>query len=196
MMAAGWRLVGDIIRDLIDEGLDDALVKSQLKSSPSLRSKFLVLYDAVNVLVQAGQTNFAVLATAAREYMSCISNHAPASCDWSWTTTMVSFLPGLSRQAGFSQLHLEPQQFEVSSSAVAGSFAVVPSCMHRGRAIVLHVALLPQRRGNSGSVEAFSPTMRQRCVDDWLNSVIANRRSGSATLTHSLQQRIGTSTSR
>ena len=69
MMAAGWRLVGDIIRDLIDDGLDDALVKGQLKSSPTLRSKFLVLYDTVNVLVQAGQTNFAVLATAAREYV-------------------------------------------------------------------------------------------------------------------------------
>ena len=69
MMAAGWRLVGDIIRDLIDDGLDDALVKGQLKSSPALRSKVLVLYDTVNVLVQAGQTNFAVLATAAREYV-------------------------------------------------------------------------------------------------------------------------------
>ena len=69
MMAAGWRLVGDIIRDLIDDGLDDALVKGQLKSSPALRSKLLVLYDTVNVLVQAGQTNFAVLATAAREYV-------------------------------------------------------------------------------------------------------------------------------
>ena len=69
MFASGWRLVGDIIRELIDEGLDDALIKSQLKSSPALRSRFLVLYDTVNVLVQAGQANFAILASVSRKYL-------------------------------------------------------------------------------------------------------------------------------
>lgn len=68
MFASGWRLVGDIIRDLIDEGLDDTMVKAQLKSSPALRTRFLVLYDTVNVLVQAGQANFAILASASSEY--------------------------------------------------------------------------------------------------------------------------------
>ena len=68
MMAAGWRVVGDIIRDLIDDGLDDAVVKSQLKDDPHLRSKFLVLYDSVNILVQAGQANFAVLASSTSAY--------------------------------------------------------------------------------------------------------------------------------
>ena len=67
MLAAGWRVVGDIIRDLIEEGLDDAILRSQLKSSLSLRSRFLVLYDTINVLAHAGQTNFAVLASAARK---------------------------------------------------------------------------------------------------------------------------------
>lgn len=65
MMASGWRVVGDIIRDLAEDGLDDVTIKLQLKTSKSMRSRFLVLYDTVNVLVQAGQKNFGVLATTA-----------------------------------------------------------------------------------------------------------------------------------
>ncbi len=70
MMASGWRLVGDLIRELIEDGLDDAVIKSQLRAEPSMRSRFLVLYDTVNILVQAGQNNFAVLASATRTYTS------------------------------------------------------------------------------------------------------------------------------
>ena len=66
MMASGWRVVGDIIRDLIEDGLDDTVIRAQLRSEPSMRSRFLVLYDCVNVLAQAGQNNFAVLASATR----------------------------------------------------------------------------------------------------------------------------------
>ncbi|KAH9942511.1 uncharacterized protein BXZ73DRAFT_88059 [Epithele typhae] len=68
MMAAGWRLVGDLIRDLIDGGLDDAVIKAQLKAEPALRSQFLVLYDTVYTLVEAGQANFAILASSSRHY--------------------------------------------------------------------------------------------------------------------------------
>ncbi len=70
MFASGWRLVGDTIRELIDQGLDDTVIKSQLKASSALRSRFLVLYDTVNVLVQAGQANFAILASVSREWFS------------------------------------------------------------------------------------------------------------------------------
>ena len=63
MMAAGWRLVGDIIRDLIDDGLDDTEIKDQLKGDGEMRSQFLVLYDTVNILARAGQVNFAILAS-------------------------------------------------------------------------------------------------------------------------------------
>ena len=77
MMAAGWRLVGDLIRDLIDDGLDDVAVKAQLKSHSYLRSQFLVLYDTVNILVQAGQANFAILASSTSTYaMVYLDNHA------------------------------------------------------------------------------------------------------------------------
>lgn len=65
-MASGWRVVGDLIRELIEDGLDDTVIKSQLRAEPSMRSRFLVLYDTVNILVQAGQNNFAVLASATR----------------------------------------------------------------------------------------------------------------------------------
>ncbi|KAI0665909.1 hypothetical protein C8Q78DRAFT_985573 [Trametes maxima] len=68
MMASGWRVVGDLIRDLVDDGLDDAAVKAQIRTNASMRSRFLVLYDTVNVLVQAGQKNFAVLAATAPHY--------------------------------------------------------------------------------------------------------------------------------
>ena len=54
MMASGWRVVGDLIRELIEDGLDDSVIKSQLRAEPSMRSRFLVLYDTVNILVQAG----------------------------------------------------------------------------------------------------------------------------------------------
>ncbi|KAI0645959.1 hypothetical protein C8Q79DRAFT_967138 [Trametes meyenii] len=68
MMASGWRVVGDLIRDLVDDGLDDAAVKAQLRTNASMRSRFLILYDTVNVLVQAGQKNFAILAATAPHY--------------------------------------------------------------------------------------------------------------------------------
>ena len=72
MMASGWRVVGDIIRDLIDDGLDDTIIKSQLASEDRLRNQFLVLYDTVNVLVQAGQANFAILASYSSKCLTFI----------------------------------------------------------------------------------------------------------------------------
>ncbi|OBZ71054.1 GTPase-activating protein gyp1 [Grifola frondosa] len=62
------RLVGDTLRDLGDDGLEDSTVRRQLEGDASMRSRYLVLYDIVNVLAEAVQTKFALLATTAPHY--------------------------------------------------------------------------------------------------------------------------------
>ncbi|KZT10678.1 uncharacterized protein LAESUDRAFT_734491 [Laetiporus sulphureus 93-53] len=68
MMASAWRIIGDTLRDLAEAGVEDSLIKSQLKKDANLRDKYLVLYDIVNVVAQAGQAKFALLATTAPHY--------------------------------------------------------------------------------------------------------------------------------
>ena len=108
-MASGWRVVGDLIRELIEDGLDDSVIKSQLRAEPSMRSRFLVLYDTVNILVQAGQNNFAVLASATRK---CTSTPSPRTILRSRFTVTFTFLvrrPAIARsikaQSGYTRLY-------------------------------------------------------------------------------------------
>ncbi|KAH9935650.1 uncharacterized protein B0H18DRAFT_419553 [Fomitopsis serialis] len=55
MMASAWSLIGDILRDLADAGVEDKSVKTKLQKDPELRTRYLVLYDIVNIVAQAGQ---------------------------------------------------------------------------------------------------------------------------------------------
>ncbi|KZT72233.1 hypothetical protein DAEQUDRAFT_723437 [Daedalea quercina L-15889] len=68
MMAAAWRIIGDLLRDFADSGLEDRTVKSKLQRDPELRTRYLVLYDVVNIVTQASQDKFALLATTAPHY--------------------------------------------------------------------------------------------------------------------------------
>ena len=67
MLASAWNLVLETLFELGQAGLDDRSVKSQLKNDDTIRSYFLVLHDIVNVIVEAGQANFAVLTTTTRK---------------------------------------------------------------------------------------------------------------------------------
>lgn len=66
MVASGWKLVIDILRDLQNLGLDDATARTQLQNDNNLRSRYLVLCDIVGVLVDLGQAHFSILAMTTR----------------------------------------------------------------------------------------------------------------------------------
>jgi hypothetical protein len=67
LLASAWKIVLDTLYELGEDGLSDKTVKMQLKNDESLRSRYLVLYDMVNVLVNTSQAKFSVLATTTRK---------------------------------------------------------------------------------------------------------------------------------
>lgn len=67
-MAAAWNIIGDLIRDLADAGIEESTVKAKLQRDAALRTRYLVLYDIVNIVTQAAQDKFALLVTNARRY--------------------------------------------------------------------------------------------------------------------------------
>lgn len=66
MVASGWKLVVDTLRDLQNSGLNDATARTQLQSDVNLRSRYLILCDIVGVLVDLGQAHFSILAMTTR----------------------------------------------------------------------------------------------------------------------------------
>lgn len=68
MMASAWRIIGNLIRDLGEAGIGDRMVKAKLQRDVALRTRYLVLYDIVNIVTQAAQDKFALLVTNARRY--------------------------------------------------------------------------------------------------------------------------------
>ncbi|KAF8444599.1 hypothetical protein L210DRAFT_978319 [Boletus edulis BED1] len=68
LVASGWRLVADTLRDLQNSGLNDATARAQLQSDDSLRSRYLVLCDIIGTLVDLGQAHFSILATTTPHY--------------------------------------------------------------------------------------------------------------------------------
>ncbi|KAH7924249.1 hypothetical protein BV22DRAFT_1035310 [Leucogyrophana mollusca] len=68
MIASGWKLVVDVIRSLQREGLSDRNAHVQLQQDESLRSRYLILCDMVNDLVELEQRKFSVLATTTPHY--------------------------------------------------------------------------------------------------------------------------------
>ncbi|KAL4073921.1 hypothetical protein J3A83DRAFT_4506711 [Scleroderma citrinum] len=90
MMASGWKIVLDILRGLEKSGLKDATAQAQLRKDEGLRSRYLVLCDIVNVLVDIGQMHFSVLATTTphySRYFRVMENSKPGepemTFDWS-----------------------------------------------------------------------------------------------------------------
>ncbi|KAG8213928.1 hypothetical protein J3R82DRAFT_10674 [Butyriboletus roseoflavus] len=68
MVASAWKLVIDTLRDLKNSGLNNATARTQLQSDVNLRSRYLILYDIVGVLVDLGQAHFSILATTTPHY--------------------------------------------------------------------------------------------------------------------------------
>lgn len=66
MIASGWKLVIDILRDLQKSGINDVSVRTQLQTDDSLRGQYLVLCDILGVLVDLGQAHFSILAMTTR----------------------------------------------------------------------------------------------------------------------------------
>lgn len=68
MLASAWRIVSETLNGLVIDGLTDRNAKTKLKSDPALRTRYLVLFDIVKILVKMHQDRFSVLATTARAY--------------------------------------------------------------------------------------------------------------------------------
>jgi hypothetical protein len=69
MFASIWKIVRDLLLELHELGLaPGTAARNHLKKHPNLRSRYLVLYDAVTALVNAGQENFRYLVTITREH--------------------------------------------------------------------------------------------------------------------------------
>ena len=68
MLASAWRIIREYILVFEEEyKLDEAVghlgVRKALRDNDELRTEYLVLYDIVNVLVDAAQAKFSLLAT-------------------------------------------------------------------------------------------------------------------------------------
>ena len=65
MLASAWSLVWGSLEKLAAYGLEDAAVKARLRKDETFRFTYLVLYHLVQVIAEAEQKKFAVLATSA-----------------------------------------------------------------------------------------------------------------------------------
>ncbi|TFY60551.1 hypothetical protein EVJ58_g5078 [Rhodofomes roseus] len=91
MMASAWCLIGDFLRDFADAGVEDKSVKMKLQKDPELRTRYLILYDIVNIVAQAAQDNIGLLATSAPHYSQYFkkidggTSDEPGSFIFDWT---------------------------------------------------------------------------------------------------------------
>lgn len=74
MLASAWRLVGQTLEGIADElGDQDNRIREKLQKDTEFRNLYLELRDHVNKLVDAAQSQFALLATTARKIYPCIT---------------------------------------------------------------------------------------------------------------------------
>jgi hypothetical protein len=65
MLASAWSLAWTSLGKLAEYGLEDTAVRARLRRDETFRSTYLVLYHLVQVIAEAEQKKFAVLATSA-----------------------------------------------------------------------------------------------------------------------------------
>jgi len=75
MLASAWSLVWNSLEKLAGYGLEDTAVQARLRRDETFRSTYLVLYHLVQVIAEAEQTKFAVLATSAGGSPVCLHKH-------------------------------------------------------------------------------------------------------------------------
>ncbi|TFK23947.1 hypothetical protein FA15DRAFT_620109 [Coprinopsis marcescibilis] len=68
MLTSAWKLVRDALTGLQRDGLSDKNVKTKLKADEGIRTRYLVLFDMVNNLVDMSHHKLSVLATTAPHY--------------------------------------------------------------------------------------------------------------------------------
>ncbi|KAJ7593978.1 hypothetical protein C8J56DRAFT_1012387 [Mycena floridula] len=68
LLASAWRIVADSLIELGESGISDHSVVTQLANDEELRSRYLVVFDMVNKLVDLAQAHFSVLATTTPHY--------------------------------------------------------------------------------------------------------------------------------
>ncbi|KAI0062875.1 hypothetical protein BV25DRAFT_1855093 [Artomyces pyxidatus] len=96
MLTSAWRFIRDGLETLDQEGIADDRVRVQLRDDPDLRTQYLILYDIVNVLVDALQANFSVLATKTAhfsQYFKTVEGSDPDDPDiaFDWASLKTSY---------------------------------------------------------------------------------------------------------
>ncbi|KAF8650432.1 hypothetical protein AX16_005235 [Volvariella volvacea WC 439] len=69
MLASAWKIIFDCLAKFARKGVNDQNIKTKLKTDPQFRSRYLALYDMVNVMVDIGQSKVSVLATTTPHYV-------------------------------------------------------------------------------------------------------------------------------
>ena len=80
MLASAWSLVWKWLEKLAEYGLEDTAVRAWLRRDEGFRSIYLVLYYLVQVIAEAEQKKFAVLATSAGGSRTVTSDRSQAYC--------------------------------------------------------------------------------------------------------------------
>jgi len=62
MMASAWKIVGNILRELIDRGMSNKNIKALLKNDNRIRGLYFALFRMVEVMVDINQQRFSGLA--------------------------------------------------------------------------------------------------------------------------------------
>jgi len=70
MLAAAWKMVAEALKELDGYGTPDSQIRRKLSLDAEFRERYLVLYDIVNVLVEAGHAHFQVLVTTTSKFCS------------------------------------------------------------------------------------------------------------------------------
>lgn len=72
LLAGAWRIVRKVLKDLQATGLSDIDVRTQLRMSKKLRSRYLVLFDIITMLARMGQQRVANVAAATGTFLCLI----------------------------------------------------------------------------------------------------------------------------
>ncbi|TFY80469.1 hypothetical protein EWM64_g3543 [Hericium alpestre] len=87
MLASMWRMIKNGLSNLDSEGLSSSKIRQQLQQNEGMRIEYMMLYDAVNTLVDVAHDKFSSLATSAdhfSQYFRRVSDDSDEMAfDWS-----------------------------------------------------------------------------------------------------------------
>ncbi|KAK7685171.1 hypothetical protein QCA50_011534 [Cerrena zonata] len=68
ILASGWKIVYQYLRQIRRAGVEDSSIQAQMKDNEELRTKYLVMYDVVNILTTLSQSRLSLLATSSPHF--------------------------------------------------------------------------------------------------------------------------------